>query len=187
MIIANQVIVVEGFPLGQSRASVVQSLKFGQVRANCFRQSMKFGQSIGQSSGKVRAKFLRAKVGQSSGKVRASLGKVWAKFGQSSGKFGQSLGKVRASSGKVWAKFAQSSGKVRAKFGQVRAKFGQSSGKFGKVHAKSEDDIGRRASMCISYTPEYLISYLCYASHNQRSSENRHVHKKKISWITGDH
>ena len=33
----------------------------------------------------------------------------------------------------------------------------------------------------------FLISYRWYASHNQRSSENRHVHKKKLSWITGDH
>ena len=86
-----------------------------------------------------------------------ALGKVWADFGQSSGK-------VQAKFGQVRAKFGQSLGKVWAKFGQVRAKFGQSSGKvqakFGQVWAISEDDIRRRASMCNSYTPEYFTIFL---------------------------
>ena len=66
-----------------------------------------------QALGKVWADF-----GQSSGKVQAKFGQVRAKFGQSSGK-------VRAKFGQVWAKFGQSSGKVQAKFRQSSGKFGQ--------------------------------------------------------------
>ena len=39
-----------------------------------------------------------------------SLGKVRDDFGQSSGKFRLTWGKVQASSGRLWAKFGQSSG-----------------------------------------------------------------------------
>ena len=171
---------------GKVRAMFEQSS--GNVRAKFGQCSGKVRAKFGQSSGNVRAKFgqslgkvwakfgqslgkVWAKFGQCSGKVRAKFGqcsdKVRAKFGQSSGKvqakFGQCSDKVRAKfgqcSGKVRAMFGQSSGKVRAMFGQssgkVRAMFGQSSG---KVRAKSEDDISRRASMCNSYTREYLLN-----------------------------
>ena len=74
----------------------------GKVQAK-FGQSLGLGKKFRQNSGKVWAKF-----GASSGKVRASSGKVWAKFGQSLGKV---LDKVWAKLGKVWAKFIQSLGK----------------------------------------------------------------------------